>query len=297
MRSRKGCMDIGNKTIGVIGNGFVGGAVSRGFLDNGYEVFVYDKDKTKSKNSLPDVLSCDFVFVCLPTPMTDHGGGSVNLSIVLDFFSDVIQKELFSPIYILKSTVPPGATENISNISKGLLKIVHNPEFLTAANAVNDFKKADRTVLGGDKKITNKVSLLYKQAYPKCPIIEMSSGESELVKYAANCFLATKVIYFNLIYKLCESIGLDYELVSKGVMGDSRIGNSHFNVPGPDGDFGFGGTCFPKDINGLIKTMQEESVPHSLLKEAWELNKTIRKNWDWSNNPSAVLEMEIATDD
>ncbi|MBC8284221.1 MAG: UDP-glucose/GDP-mannose dehydrogenase family protein [Nitrospinae bacterium] len=290
-------MDIGNKTIGVIGNGFVGGAVSRGFLDNGYEVFVYDKDKTKSKNSLPDVLSCDFVFVCLPTPMTDHGGGSVNLSIVLDFFSDVIQKELFSPIYILKSTVPPGATENISNISKGLLKIVHNPEFLTAANAVNDFKKADRTVLGGDKKITNKVSLLYKQAYPKCPIIEMSSGESELVKYAANCFLATKVIYFNLIYKLCESIGLDYELVSKGVMGDSRIGNSHFNVPGPDGDFGFGGTCFPKDINGLIKTMQEESVPHSLLKEAWELNKTIRKNWDWSNNPSAVLEMEIATDD
>lgn len=277
--------------LGVIGNGFVGQAVARGFGDKGCNVLIYDKDPSRSINNQDEVLECDFVFVCLPTPMTSASGGPVDLSIITGFFEGVVNNKQFNPVYIIKSTVPVGTTENINRLHEDI-KVVHNPEFLTAINSIKDFKNPDRTVVGGTKDLVHDVSFLYEKFFPEAPVIKMSSGESELVKYSANCFLATKVMYFNLIYKICESKGLDYNNVSDGVIADRRIGKSHYDVPGPDGDFGFGGTCFPKDINGLIEILYSCNIDSTILKEVWRMNKTFRENWDWADSPSAVSSME-----
>ena len=291
MKSRRVCMNTGKLKLGVVGNGFVGGAVVNGFRTKECEVLVYDKDKYRSENTLDEVLECDFVFVCLPTPMTSALGGPVDLSIITSFFEDVVNNNQFNPTYIIKSTVPVGTTENINRLHEDI-KVVHNPEFLTAINSIKDFKNPDRTVVGGTKPIIDDVSFLYEEFFPEAPVIKMSSGESELVKYAANCFLATKVMYFNLIHKICESKDLDYNNVSEGVIADRRIGKSHYEVPGPDGDFGFGGTCFPKDINGLIEILYSCNVDSTILKEVWRMNKTLRENWDWADSPSAVSSIE-----
>ena len=116
----------------------------------------------------------------------------------------------------------------------------------------------------------------------------MSSCESELVKYTANCFLATKVGFFNMIFAFAKTMNLDYHRVLEAVLSDPRIGDSHPQVPGPDGDLGFGGTCFPKDVNALIKTLEKNGVSPNILESVWEDNMNYRSNWDWAKNESAV---------
>ena len=118
----------------------------------------------------------------------------------------------------------------------------------------------------------------------------MTSQESETVKYAANCFLATKVMFFNEIKLLVEKKEMDWDKIIDGVMTDGRIGTSHYQVPGPDGQKGFGGICFSKDINALIYTMKENNIDPLVLDAVWEQNKKIREYWDWQDNSSAVWE-------
>ena len=275
------------KTIGVIGNGFVGNAVAKGFEEH-VEVFIYDLDKNKTTHTFTETLQCDYVFVCLPTPMIDAEGGKCNLSILEKFFEDASKIET-KAIYIIKSTVPIGTTQRISELYPHM-KIVHNPEFLTAANAEYDFVNADRHVIGGDLKLTSLVMKLYEMYFPNTPVHIMKSKESECAKYFANCFLATKVMVFNEMKMLCDQMpDVNYNDILKGVCSDDRIGHSHTFVPGPDGDHGFGGTCFPKDINSLINIMIENNVDPLVLKSVWDQNKNYRKNWDWSDNKSAVL--------
>ena len=292
-------MSTGNKSrftslrpglsIGIIGNGFVGDAVHNGFSEQNILCKVYDKDPMKTLNTIEEVLDCDFVFVCLPTPMTNESGGHADLSILIDFFNYVIQVDATEAVYIIKSTVPVGTTEMINSLSENL-QVVHNPEFLTAANARSDFLNAERTVIGGENDVCEKVSEMLKNTILhqyEDPII-VSSDESELTKYASNCFLALKVSYFNMIYQLCEKRNIDFKNVVSATCSDSRIGNSHSSVPGPDGDFGYGGTCFPKDINAMIKTLWEHDVDSRMLEASWNQNLQVRKNRDWANNPSAV---------
>jgi len=116
----------------------------------------------------------------------------------------------------------------------------------------------------------------------------MFSDESELVKYTANCFLATKVMFFNGIRMLAENLGIDYDEIMRGVHSDPRIGKTHTQVPGPDGNYGFGGTCFPKDINALIRTMKDYMVDPKILEAVWENNLSVREDWDWAESESAV---------
>ena len=278
------------KTIGVVGNGFVGNAVAKGF-ENFVNVRVYDVDSERRTNTLKETLNTDFVFVCLPTPMVDAEGGECNLSIIEGFF-DILRKEDFEkdlPVFIIKSTVPIGTTRKLQE-KYSWISLVHNPEFLTAANAEEDFLNADRTVIGGRDNVSlGKVRGLYQTYFPQIPIYTMSSDESESVKYFANCFLATKVMFFNEMKVLSESLDVDFERIGEAVTADSRIADSHWRVPGPDGEYGFGGTCFPKDTNALIKTMEENGMNPLVLKSVWEQNKNFRKNWDWSDNTSAVL--------
>lgn len=297
------------QAVSVIGNGFVGGAVAHGFAK--HSPLVYDIDPAKSNCSFEEALGAIFIFVCLPTPMVSAEGGQADLSILEAFFERAAKTvgEGFPGIFVLKSTVPVGTTKRLQE-KYPHLTLVHNPEFLTAANANKDFLAADRTVLGSSsEEALAAVSRLYAGQFPSIPILTMSSNESELVKYAANCFLATKVAFFNEIKLLADAVGADYEKVAGGVAADKRIGSSHTKVPGPDGDFGFGGTCFPKDINALVSTIescQEDcsvednqkrdpkgalntpSPSSKIFKAVWERNKEVRKNWDWASSPSAV---------
>jgi UDPglucose 6-dehydrogenase len=270
--------------IGIIGNGFVGNAVYQNIKQK-YDTFVFDKDENRSLNTFSDTVSCDLIFVCLPTPMKSAEGGECNLSILEGFFKSL--PVWLNGIFIIKSTVPIGTTRRIQEMRKDL-RIVHNPEFLTAANAVEDFKKAERNVIGGDIKDVIVVAEFLETILPNTKNLLTTSDESEAIKYFSNTFLAVKVAYFNLVYDMCNKIDASYENVIKGIASDSRIGISHTKVPGPDGDRGFGGTCFPKDINALINTMRENELNTKIFEDVWKYNKEIRKNWDWSNSRSAV---------
>ena len=273
-------------TIGVIGNGFVGNAVAKGFQDK-LEVRVHDIDKNKATHSYMDVLMSDYIFVCLPTPMVSIEGGKCNLSILEDFFDDI--PSTIDGTFIIKSTVPIGTTDKFIK-RYPYLKIIHNPEFLTAINAEHDFINSDRHVIGGDRRIAYSLEKIYEYCFPGTPVYIMKSNESEAVKYFSNCFLASKVMLFNEMKILCDNIkGIDYDTIIEAVVSDSRIGESHTSVPGTDGEYGFGGTCFPKDINALIHTMKEYGVEPLILKSVWEQNKRYRLNWDWAENKSAVM--------
>ncbi len=272
--------------IGVIGNGFVGSAVANGF--NKYSVKVFDKNPDLSTHTLKDVVSQDLVFICVPTPMKDVMGEDCNLSIIESCFRDI--EEIGSDaILIIKSTVPIGTTSTLQSKHSGL-KIVHSPEFLTAKFAKEDFLNADRHIIGYTDNESNGVKALnfFQKAFPNIPCLIMKSTESESVKYIANCFFATKVSFFNEIHLLIDKIGLDWDSIIEGVMGDRRIGHSHYQVPGHDGDKGFGGTCFPKDINALIATFEKNGLNPKVLKSVWSRNLDVRSDLDWGRSNSAV---------
>ncbi len=266
--------------IGIVGNGFVGNAVYQNVRDKA-PTKVYDVDPNRSFNPLEEVLQQEFIFICLPTPM--RMDGSCDLSILDSFFASIKQKEYVvkDTVFIIKSTVPIGTTRGYAEKYE-YLTIAHNPEFLTARNAVHDFKTAERTVIGGDKYAARDASTFYYRFFHDTPVIQMTSDESEAVKYFSNTFLAYKVAYFNKIYDMCEKVGMDYKNVVEGVTADSRIGTSHTKVPGIDGDRGFGGTCFPKDINSLIVQLEKEEINADMFREIWKYNQEIRTVIDWT---------------
>ena len=279
---------MNTKSIGVVGAGFVGGAVAKGF-EFLTEVKTYDINPERCSHTFLETVNCDFVFICLPTPMISVEGGSANLSIMEGFFKEVapIAKGNTS-IYVIKSTVPIGTTARLSQ-EYGIKRLVHNPEFLREVSSVQDYFNPSRNIIGGsDKDSVERLNFLLRNRFPDVPCFTMGSNESESVKYVANAFLATKVIFFNEMYLLAEKLELDWDSVINGVISDERIGKSHYDVPGPDGDFGYGKSCFPKDVNSLIATMEQNGIEPLLLKAGWEQNKRIRKNWDWATNPSAV---------
>ena len=271
-------------TVGIVGNGFVGNALYQNLRDK-VQCKVYDVDKNRSFNTLEEVVEQEYIFVCLPTPMRKDG--SCDLSILEKFFEDIEEMDLNileERTFIIKSTVPIGTTKRLAE-KHSLTWIVHNPEFLTARNAVHDFKVAQRTVLGGDSLLTNRVAKLYWGYiyYGQDPeIIQCSSDESEAIKYFSNTFLAYKVAYFNKVYDTCQKLGMDYKNVREGITKDRRIGTSHTKVPGIDRDRGFGGTCFPKDLSSLILQMEKHDLNADLLREVWKYNEEIRTIIDWT---------------
>ena len=263
-------------TVGIIGNGFVGEAVAFAFSSSS-DVFIYDKNPLKSKDDLTTVHNCDYVFVCVPTPMFEDG--TQDLSYVESVFKNATSK----PIYILKSTVLPGTTKKlISNFSN--IKIVFSPEFLTERTAKLDMLTQSRIILGGESELTNQVKQIFIKRFTNKNIIETDTVTAELVKYMNNTFFATKVSIMNEFKLLCEKIGANWEDALVGFISDSRIGNSHISVPGHDGRLGFGGTCFPKDVKTILSFSKKNSIDMNTLEGAWKTNLTLRPDRDWENN-------------
>lgn len=207
--------------------------------------------------------------------------GSCNTSILIKSIDNLVDLGYESTI-IIKSTIIPGTTDSLNKKYKKLT-IIHNPEFLTEKNAVNDFKKQNRIVLGGELSSITHVAKFYSKLFPKATIIKTSAKEAEMIKYITNTFLACKVSYANEIFKMCQVLEINYDKVIKNSMYDERLGKTHWSVPGHDGDFGYGGICFPKDIKAFIKLFDELNVDTNILKAADKTNEDVRLNKDWEN--------------
>lgn len=275
--------------IGVVGQGFVGTAIRVG-LENFYDIQTYDLDEQKSTSTLEEiVVHSDIVFQCLPTPM--KATGECDLSIVegsLENIDDIAQRWNRTPIVIIKSTVPPGTCERLNNTFKNV-NIVFSPEFLTEANSIEDFKNQTRIILGGPRPYTTQVKTMFRKAFPHIPIIKTGYKTAEMVKYFINNFLSTKVSFANEMYQVCKSLNIDYDKVTEYALYDDRIGKSHLAVPGPDGDFGYGGHCFPKDLDAIIYVALSMGIDPIMLKATKDKNNKIRKNRDWENMPGRAV--------
>lgn len=280
------------RSIGVIGQGFVGTAIREG-LKGFYEVRTYDIDETKSNSTLEElVLSSDIIFQCLPTPM--RSTGECDLSIVEGSLTNIdeLSRQLNrTPIVVIKSTVPPGTCERLNNTFINL-NIVFSPEFLTEANSIDDFKNQTRIILGGPRPYTTQVKTMFRKAFPHIPIIKTGYNTAEMVKYFINNFLSTKVSFANEMYQICKSLDIDYDKVTEYALFDQRIGRSHLAVPGPDGDFGYGGHCFPKDLDAMLYLALTMGIEPVILKATKEKNNKVRKNRDWENMPGRAVSKE-----
>ncbi len=263
--------------IGIIGQGFVGNAVYQKFKQY-YNILTYDLDETKATATEEEVLGCNIVFLCLPTPMRETG--ECDISIVAGVLDKIVN--LKQPkIVVIKSTVPPLTVESLNNILPDDIQVVFNPEFLTERNAVEDYNNQKRIILGGPRPATTSLKRIFSKVFPKADIIKTDSTHAEMVKYLTNTFLSTKVSFANEIYQLCEKVGIDYDKVVEYATYDERLGKSHWMVPGHDGDFGYGGHCFPKDLAALIHLAKRFRTTTNVLEATQLTNDKVRRNRDW----------------
>ena len=260
--------------VGIIGNGFVGEAQAFAFSPIA-EIKIYDIDPKRRTHTLEETHNSDFVFVCVPTPMYSNGDQDTS------FIEEVFKYAKEGPIYILKSTILPGTTRSLSKKHEKL-KIVFSPEFLTERTAKLDMLTQSRIVLGSDDKIlSDQVKKLYDQRFMNKHIIQTDSVTAELIKYMNNSFFATKVSIINEFKLICDAVGANWKDAMYGFSSDGRIGDSHLHVPGPDGKFGYGGTCFPKDVNAIINFAKKHKLQLNTIEGGWKTNLNVREERDW----------------
>jgi len=295
--------------IAMIGTGYVGLVSGACIADFGHQVTCVDKDNAKisalnvgripiyepglhdivqsnvhqQRLSFTSTLSyaltgADAVFIAVGTP-SRRGDGHADLSYIYEATREIAAALTGPAVIVTKSTVPVGTGDEVERIISDLrpeleIAVVSNPEFLREGAAIHDFKHPDRIVIGTDDERAKKIMAeIYR---PLClnqaPILYTERRTAELIKYAANAFLATKITFINEIADLCEKVGADVQQVARGIGLDNRIG-SKFLHAGP----GFGGSCFPKDVRALIKTAQDHDVPLRILEAVAVVNDTRKR--------------------
>ena len=280
--------------IGIMGVGVVGGATAEVFGEK-HEIFKYDKFKKdyNSKDNLKNLVSnSEVVFLCVPTPMKPTG--EMDYSAIHDSIKmlekEVEEQQIESKniLIVVRSTAVSGTTDSLAE--KHSFRFAFNPEFLTEKNPVKDMRETNRVVLGVDDERSEKqLEAVYRPLFPDAKYVVVSRKTAEMIKYAANVMLAGQIGVANEIYKICKSTGVDYDTVRKTILLDDRIGKN-ISVPGPDGDFGFGGKCFPKDLRALIYLASEKNIDATLLRELWRSNLDSRKKRDWLDIAGATSE-------
>ncbi|MDC0092862.1 UDP-glucose/GDP-mannose dehydrogenase family protein [Alphaproteobacteria bacterium] len=291
--------------ITMLGTGYVGLVSGTCFSEFGFNVCCVDKDKVKINDLINDVIpiyepglnnlvkknknagrlsfsndinknikKADIIFIAVGTP-TRRGDGHADLTYVYEAAEQIAKNLEGYTVIVTKSTVPVGTglkvKEIISKInSKALFDVVSNPEFLREGNAIEDFMRPDRVVVGIEtEKAKQLMSIIYKPLYLiETPILFTDLNTAELIKYSANAFLAVKISYINQMSDLCEKVGADVHDVAKGIGLDKRIG-SKFLHPGP----GYGGSCFPKDTLALVQTAKEHGSNVSVVETIVKYNK------------------------
>lgn len=268
--------------IAVVGIGMVGTPIARFFTEEkgyrrGADLFLYDIDARKGYSD--DINRADVIFISVPTPATP--GGGANIDAVVSVFAMMRGEK----IAVIKSTVPPGTTEYFQK-KHPQHKILFNPEFLTEKRAWEDFIKPDRQIVGfTDQSVDAAHAVL--SLLPKAPFmspwgvgtyrpVKITATEAEIIKYGGNAYFSRKVTFANALALLAESHGAAYENIRLGMAADYRIGDSHLDV-GHGGYRGFGGYCFPKDLNALMAHMRERGVSAGaeLLRQDWEFNEKL----------------------
>ena len=286
--------------IGVVGNGFVGGAVKFGFSPQvgcDAEVRVYDKNQAKSTHTLEETINeSDFIFVSVPTPANEDG--SINIDVLDKALSDINDVSNRDNCILIRSTIVPGTTRKLQQ-KYSQLNLLFNPEFLTERSANFDFINQHRFIIGSGDSMSSAMaseefSELLKNRFGSCiSILECTYETAEMIKYMNNCFFATKVSFLNEMYQIAEKSQVNWKQAIDGFVADGRIGHSHLNVPGPDGKFGFGGSCFPKDVQALKNFAEDIGVNPSVLAAVWRKNLEVRPEQDWKElKGRAVIDEE-----
>ncbi len=295
--------------ITIVGTGYVGLVSGACFAEFGFEVTCVDQDKAKInqliKGEIPfyepglesvvwqtrknkrlhfstdlkeSVKSADIVFIAVGTP-SRRGDGHADLSYVFQAAKQIGEALEDYTVVVTKSTVPVGTCRKVAEViretkPKAEFDVASNPEFLREGSAINDFMRPDRIIVGAEtEKAKAHFQKLYRPLYlTETPIVFTNIETAELIKYAANSFLATKIAFINEIADICEKVGADVQEVAKGIGLDGRIGRKFLHA-GP----GFGGSCFPKDVLALIRTAQEIEAPISIVESVFASNERRKK--------------------
>lgn len=267
------CIDNNTKKINDLKNGII--PIYEPGLEELIKTNVKEKRLSFSTNLEKAVKESKVCFIAVATPQEDDG--ACNLDAVINVTKEIAKNLNEYKVIVNKSTVPVGTAENLSNIIKEItdmpFDVVSNPEFLKQGCAVDDFLSPDRVIIGSDSEKATKIMRDIYSPYFKTAdrMIFMDVKSAEMTKYAANAFLAAKISFINQIANICEKVGADVEKVRVGISTDNRIGN-RFLFPG----IGFGGSCFPKDINALISMAQENNVSSSMIEAIKEINHNQR---------------------
>jgi nucleotide sugar dehydrogenase len=264
--------------VGIAGLGFVGGAMYRSFTEKGQLCTVYDKFKDGGIGLVHELLKMDIIFLCLPT-LYSQEKREYDKSAIHEI-CEYLENHHYNGIVVIKSTVEPETTDELSR--KYDLHLVHNPEFLTARTAYEDFHNQEHIVLGRGNNCNmsdmGHLESLYSKLYPNAKISHCTSLESESMKIFCNSFYASKVMLFNEYYILCQKNGSDFNKITEMMLGNKWINEMHISVPGPDGELGYGGACFPKDTNALCKYMEKNSTENKVLRAVIEERNELREN-------------------
>ena len=300
------------KNVAIVGVGYVGLTQAVGMAQLGHKVVAYDVDKTKIEklkkgtspffepgledalleglnnnlirftDNVEEINTAEYIFLCLPTPQGE--GGEADIAYLISAVKSISPKIISGAYLIIKSTVPMNTWKVLGKaLNRDDAYIISNPEFLREGSAILYFNKPDRIVIGAkNDSLAQKVADLYQKISTEIIITDNTSAE--LIKYAANSFLAMKLSFVNDIDALCETLNADSKTVLKGVGLDNRIGNK-FMTPGP----GWGGSCFPKDVNALIQLTRNEGTLIPLLDATLQSNenaqiRVVRKIEDFFNN-------------
>ncbi len=261
--------------VAIVGFGFVGKALCNGIKEN-VDVYKVDPQLNTKIKDLED-FKPQIIFICIPTPMKSDG--SQDISSLKEVISDL--KEFSSnSLIVLKSTILP---DNVNEVKNVIPNIVYNPEFLRERYANDDFINSNLIILGGEDKSTKSIGKFYTQ-HTNCKNHDYQYTDlvtASLIKYVINTFLSLKVVYFNELYNIFNELesSSSWQNFIDIISIDKRIGDSHMDVPGPDGRLGFGGPCFPKDCNALIKYSYDLGHPFKLLEEASKINNKIRSQY------------------
>jgi UDPglucose 6-dehydrogenase len=270
-------------TIGVVGLGAVGGTVARCFEEAGVETVGYDT--YLATGAATDLASCSVVFVCVPTPIT--ASGALDPSEVWSAIKEIEPLVTVGTIFAVKSTVPPGTCDELA-AAFPRVTIASVPEFLVAARPDETFTRPDRVVIGVDSPdAAAKLSDLMSIVAPSAPIVVLRSIEAELVKLCANAMLAAKVTLANELKEICSQFDVHWPRVKSAVGLDRRIGPDHLDV---SPERGFGGTCLPKDLDGLICASRRAGYEPSVLDHIAGFNRWVRG--EGGSHPPVAAERE-----
>lgn len=267
-------------SVGIVGLGFVGSAVKNAHQKNSHlPLHTFDIVKESTCSNLAELTKkSDLIYVCVPTPMAKNG--ACDTTIVENVVS-VICENTSGKVIVIKSTVTPGTTQKLQQKYNNNI-ICFNPEFLTEANSYKDFLHQKVCLLGIDTMVDSFIKTdIFNNIKSVIDTVEYSEITTpiaaEFFKYAANTFLATKVSFANEMFTLAQSLNLDWEHFSNILQQDTRLGKTHWKVPGPDGKFGWGGSCFPKDLSALLVFAKQSNISMPLLKAVWDRNEDDRE--------------------